>query len=67
MFDPDQLAYVVKKFGADHVLMGTDYPYDMAEADPLGFVGSAPDLTETERNAILGGNAADLLGISVDV
>ncbi len=66
MFDPDQLAYVVKKFGAGQVLLGTDYPFDMAEADPLGFVARTPGLTEAERDAIVGGNAAALLGIAVD-
>ena len=23
-------------WGADHIVMGTDYPYDMAEPDPVG-------------------------------
>ena len=38
VFTPDQLAELVRNFGADHVLMGTDYPYDMAEYDPLGHI-----------------------------
>jgi len=48
---------------ADHVLMGTDYPADMGEVDPIGFIEGAPGLDDSERRAILGGNAARLLNI----
>jgi aminocarboxymuconate-semialdehyde decarboxylase len=60
-----QLHYLVEQYGADHVLMGTDYPADMGEIDPIGFVESAPDLDDNERRAILGRNAARLLNIEV--
>jgi aminocarboxymuconate-semialdehyde decarboxylase len=63
VFDPEQLAYMARRFGADHLLLGTDYPYDMAEADPVGFVLSVPGLSDEERARICGGNAARLLGI----
>jgi aminocarboxymuconate-semialdehyde decarboxylase len=43
--------------------MGTDYPADMGEVDPIGFIESAAGLGDVERAAILGGNAARLLGI----
>jgi aminocarboxymuconate-semialdehyde decarboxylase len=58
-----QLEYLVREYGADHVLMGTDYPADMGEIDPLGFIESSPNLTADDRAAILGGNAARLLGL----
>jgi len=58
-----QLEYLVRNYGADHVLMGTDYPADMGEVDPLGFIESAPGLGDDDRRAILGGNAARLLGL----
>jgi aminocarboxymuconate-semialdehyde decarboxylase len=60
-----QLEYLVEQFGADHVLMGTDYPADMGEVDPIGFVESAGSLDDIERRAILGRNAARLLNIAV--
>jgi hypothetical protein len=46
VFTPQQLAALVETFGADHVVMGTDYPFDMAESDPLGHLASvvAPHL-----------------------
>ena len=40
-----QLEYLVEQYGADHVLMGTDYPADMGEIDPIGFVEGAPGST----------------------
>jgi len=60
-----QLEYLVAQYGADHILVGTDYPADMGEIDPVGFIESAPGLDDATRRAILGGNAAQLLGIEM--
>ena len=60
-----QLEYLVQQYGADHVLVGTDYPADMGEIDPVGFIEGAAGLSEPEKAAILGGNAARLLDIPV--
>ena len=64
MFTPHQLEYLVKLFGADHVLMGTDYPFDMADYDPVGHVVETEALDEKTVAAITGGNAKRLLGLS---
>src|SRR6266436_6297101 len=58
-----QLHYLVEEYGADHILMGTDYPADMGETDPVGFIEGAARLDDATRRAILGGNAARLLGL----
>jgi len=63
VFEPDQLEYLIKKYGADHILLGTDYPYDMGEDDPVGLVNRVEGLTEHDCSAICGGNAAKLLNI----
>ena len=63
VFDPGELENLVRWAGADHVLLGTDYPYDMGESDPVGLVSRVPGLDPAGREAILGGNAARLLGI----
>jgi aminocarboxymuconate-semialdehyde decarboxylase len=60
-----QLEFLVAQFGADHILVGTDYPADMGETDPVGFIEGAPGLDDVTRRAILGSNAARLLGIEV--
>ncbi len=62
VFDPGMVAHLVGRFGADHVLLGTDYPFDMGTTDPLGFLEQV-ELTEGERELVLGGNAARLFGI----
>lgn len=62
-FDPDMLRHLVDKYGADHVLLGTDYPYDMGEEDPVGLIESVPRLPRAEKALIMGGNAARLLKI----
>ena len=62
-FDPEMLKHLIERFGADHVLLGTDYPYDMGVDDPVGFVNSVAGLSPAERSDIMGRNAARLLGI----
>ncbi|MGH8927573.1 MAG: amidohydrolase family protein [Acidimicrobiia bacterium] len=62
VFEPDQLVFLVEKYGADHVVLGTDYPYDMGEGDPVGLV-SRTGLAPEQQAAICGGNAARLMGI----
>jgi aminocarboxymuconate-semialdehyde decarboxylase len=64
VFEPDQLQFLVDRYGADHVLLGTDYPYDMGDVDPLGFIGSAEGLSQEQVDLISGGNAARLLGLA---
>src|SRR5216683_1375182 len=41
VFTPHQLRALIDTFGADHVVMGTDYPYDMAEYEPIEHLVSA--------------------------
>jgi aminocarboxymuconate-semialdehyde decarboxylase len=59
VFNPEPLRNLVATVGASQVVLGTDYPFDMGEPDPVGFTrnaGLAPDEIET----ILG-NGARLL------
>lgn len=52
---PAALQFLVDNFGDDHVLMGTDYPYDMADALPVDTVESLK-ITADARRRILSGN-----------
>jgi aminocarboxymuconate-semialdehyde decarboxylase len=63
VFTPDQLDALVKTFGIDHVLMGTDYPYDMLENDPIGHIASVERFDDATRAALAGGNAYTVLGL----
>ena len=62
-FDPEMLRNLIDKFGAEQVVLGTDYPFDMGEDDPVGLIGSVPRLPAAEKEKIMGGNAARLLKI----
>ncbi len=63
VFTPHQLTNLIEVFGAGQMLMGTDYPYDMAESDPVGHLASAALDAET-FSAIAGGNAQRLFEIA---
>ena len=43
--------------------MGTDYPYDMAEDDPIEHVMGTEGLTKDDITLITGGNACKLFKI----
>jgi aminocarboxymuconate-semialdehyde decarboxylase len=62
VFTPIQLEALVKTFGADHVVLGTDYPFDMADFDSIEHVMSSGFDAATTA-AIVGGNAKKLLGL----
>ena len=55
---------LVADLGADHVLMGTDYPFDMSTVDPVAFLAGA-DLRDDERDLMMGANAIRLFDITV--
>ncbi|HVZ07266.1 amidohydrolase family protein [Rhodopila sp.] len=63
VFTPHQLAALVALLGVDKVLLGTDYPYDMGEYDPLDHIASVTAFSDADRAAIAGGNARALFGI----
>jgi aminocarboxymuconate-semialdehyde decarboxylase len=62
VFDPDELESLVRTHGAEKLCMGTDYPFDMGEPDPVGF---HKNLSGDVKDQILGLNAAELLGMEV--
>jgi aminocarboxymuconate-semialdehyde decarboxylase len=62
VFTPEQLEALVRFVGPDHVLMGSDYPYDMADSEPVSHITSSA-LSSTDIAAICGGNAKRLLAL----
>jgi aminocarboxymuconate-semialdehyde decarboxylase len=62
-FDRTMLRQLVQRYGADHVLLGTDYPYDMGMEHPVDFIGGTPGIAQADKTRIMGGNAARLLKI----
>ena len=68
VFTPEGLRHLVAEVGASHVLFGTDFPFDVEDpvmGDPreADFVLGIAGQSEADQRAILGENAAKLLGI----
>ncbi len=61
LHDRDGLQALLRLVGADRLLLGSDYPFDMGEEDPVGRVYGLTGLREEERQHILTGNADRLL------
>ncbi len=59
---PELLGALVAKVGAERILLGSDWPFDMGLRDPVGLV-EATGLSADKAAAILGGNAKSLYGI----
>ena len=58
VFDPQILNHLIEIVGIEQVVLGTDYPFDMGETDPVDFVSNA-GLGDQARDLIL--NAGERL------
>ncbi len=57
------LKFLVDRLGADHVVIGTDYPFDMGDEAPVDTI-RACGLGREQEAKVLGGNLARLLRIA---
>ena len=55
------LAFLIETVGADHTVVGSDYPFDMGPAEPVRFVKSVESISAEDKAKILSGNAIRLL------
>ncbi len=55
------LRRLVDVVGVGRVVLGTDFPADMGQPDPVGWIEGS-DLSESERAAVLGSNTRVMLG-----
>lgn len=60
--NPLALRYLIDLVGADRITLGTDYPFEAGDPDPIGTVDAVPGLTAEEREWIVAGTARKLLG-----
>lgn len=57
---PEALKFLIEQVDAEHVLMGTDYPFEMGDPDPVETIRSIPGICEAERQLVLGDNLGRL-------
>ena len=58
------LEYLVANFGAEHVVLGSDYPYDMGDPEPVASLRAAR-IDNASREQIASANACKLLRIGI--
>jgi len=62
VYEPEVLEALVRRVGADHVVLGSDYP--VGEPKPIEFVESCA-ISAEDKEKIIGVNAARLFGMTV--
>jgi aminocarboxymuconate-semialdehyde decarboxylase len=63
IFTPEALRHLIAECGVSQVMMGTDYPFPWTSTS-VDHILNTPGLSDADRRAVLGENAARLLGIS---
>lgn len=58
------LSLLIDVIGCDHIVLGSDHPYDMGDYTLVERIEKRGDLTPAQRRAILGENAAKLLKLA---
>jgi aminocarboxymuconate-semialdehyde decarboxylase len=61
VFDSVHLEFLIQQMGADHVVIGTDYPFDMGHYDPLGQIDGVRGLSDEDKDLIRSTTAHKLL------
>jgi aminocarboxymuconate-semialdehyde decarboxylase len=54
------LRRLIDVVGIDRVVLGTDFPADMGQPDPVAWIDGS-DLSAHEKTSVLGSNAKELL------
>jgi aminocarboxymuconate-semialdehyde decarboxylase len=63
VFNTEGLRHLVAEYGADRIVMGTDYPFPWTTTS-VDHILNTPGLSDADRVAILGGNLIKLLGMA---
>jgi aminocarboxymuconate-semialdehyde decarboxylase len=64
VYKPSYLAHVIDVMGPSQVVLGTDYPFDMGQDNPVELAEAVSGLSASDLAAIKGSNALRLLGLT---
>ena len=64
VYRTQNLEQLIDEAGAGQIVLGTDFPYGMQNSNAIAHILSVPDLTDEQREAILGGTLAALLNLN---
>jgi len=63
VYDPRPVRYLLDLFGPDRLVVGSDYPFGVAEKPPGKALAQVADVSPADREAITTGNALRFLGL----
>lgn len=66
VYSPDALRALADQVGADRLVLGTDYPFDMGSYNVHELLTATPGLSRGERRSIRGALALTLLGLKAE-
>jgi aminocarboxymuconate-semialdehyde decarboxylase len=61
--DPDMLRFMLKLMGAEHIALGSDYPFPLGETVPGRMIETMSDLSARDKQRLLSGTALEWLGL----
>lgn len=64
VYDKDNFAFLLERFGHDKIIMGSDYPFLLREINPGKVVDASPWLSDEVKRAVLGENALQFLNLA---
>jgi aminocarboxymuconate-semialdehyde decarboxylase len=62
VFNPEGVRHLIAEVGANRLIVGTDYPYPWTKT-AVDLIVDLPNVSDADKMAMLGGTAAELLGI----
>ncbi|WP_274310429.1 amidohydrolase family protein [Solibacillus daqui] len=64
VYDKDNFAFLLERFGHDKIIMGSDYPFLLREINPGKVVDESLQLSDEVKKAVLGENARQFLNLT---
>jgi aminocarboxymuconate-semialdehyde decarboxylase len=64
VYNPFNLGHVIGQVGASQVVLGTDYPFDMGQENPVEIVDGVAGLSDADRQRVKRDNALGLLDLA---